>query len=316
MKFGDYPKAGSLDGVTGFRNYVASLGLDMPCDDIVAHGSQSPLGAPIEVDGMTIGHRLAVQPMEGWDCERDGRPSENTKRRWRRFGLSGAKLIWGGEACAVRPDGRANPKQLIMAEHTMGDIAGDARKRHRRAQGGDRRGQRRHRPAAHAFRPLLQAERQHQVRVDDRLPPSAARPQVRRARRPGADERRRDQAPDRGLRRRRQARASLRLRFHRHQALPRLSGARVPERGRPSRPVWRQPGEPHALPARGGRGRPRRGAGPENRRAAVRLRTRCRSSPIRRARRRARSARASRKSMRFPIAMRSAPIRTIRSNTI
>ena len=90
MKFGDYPKAGSLDGVTGFRNYMQSLGLDMPCDDIVAGGPNSPLAAPIEVDGMTIGNRLAVQPMEGWDCERDGRPSENTKRRWRRFGLSAA----------------------------------------------------------------------------------------------------------------------------------------------------------------------------------------------------------------------------------
>ena len=123
MKFGDYPKVGSLDGVTGFRNYVSSLGLDMPCDDIVAHGPSSPLAAPVEVDGMKIGHRLAVQPMEGWDCERDGRPSENTKRRWRRFGLSGAKLLWGGEACAVRPDGRANPKQLIMTEQSMSDIA-------------------------------------------------------------------------------------------------------------------------------------------------------------------------------------------------
>ena len=38
MKFGDYPKIGSLDGVTGFRNYLQSLGLEMPCDDIVAHG--------------------------------------------------------------------------------------------------------------------------------------------------------------------------------------------------------------------------------------------------------------------------------------
>jgi NADPH2 dehydrogenase len=123
MKFGDYPKAGSIEGVAGFRNYVASLGLDIPCDDIVGQGPQSPLGAPIEIDGMKIGHRLAIHPMEGWDCERDGRPSENTKRRWRRFGLSGAKLLWGGEACAVRPDGRANPKQLVMAEHTQGDIA-------------------------------------------------------------------------------------------------------------------------------------------------------------------------------------------------
>jgi 2,4-dienoyl-CoA reductase-like NADH-dependent reductase (Old Yellow Enzyme family) len=123
MKFGDYPKAGSLDGVAGFRSYLRSLGLDMPCDDIVAHGPQSPLAQPVEGDGMRIGHRLAVQPMEGWDCERDGRPSDNTRRRWRRFGLSGAKLVWGGEACAVRPDGRANPRQLVMTDASQGDIA-------------------------------------------------------------------------------------------------------------------------------------------------------------------------------------------------
>ncbi len=86
MKFGDYPKAGSFDGVSGFRSYLQSLGLDMPCDDIVSGGPHSPLGAPLEFDGMTIGHRLAIQPMEGWDCQTDGRPSENTKRRWKRFG--------------------------------------------------------------------------------------------------------------------------------------------------------------------------------------------------------------------------------------
>ena len=123
MKFGDYPKVGSLDGVTGFRNYLQSLGIDMPCDDIVAHGPNAPLAAPVEIDGMKIGHRLAIQPMEGWDCERDGKPSENTKRRWRRFGLSGAKLIWGGEACAVRFDGRANPKQLTMTAESQSAIA-------------------------------------------------------------------------------------------------------------------------------------------------------------------------------------------------
>ena len=37
----------------------------------------------------------------------------NTPRRWRHFGISGAKLIWGGEAAAVQPDGRANPNQLL-----------------------------------------------------------------------------------------------------------------------------------------------------------------------------------------------------------
>ena len=76
MKFGDYPKASSLDGVAGFRDYMKTLGLDMPCDDIVASGPASPLGAPLEVDGMFIGNRLGMQPMEGWDCETDGRPTE------------------------------------------------------------------------------------------------------------------------------------------------------------------------------------------------------------------------------------------------
>src|SRR5262249_15779665 len=36
----------------------------------------------------------------------------HTIRRWHNFGLSGAKLLWGGEAFAVRPEGRANPNQL------------------------------------------------------------------------------------------------------------------------------------------------------------------------------------------------------------
>jgi 2,4-dienoyl-CoA reductase-like NADH-dependent reductase (Old Yellow Enzyme family) len=57
--------------------------------------------------------------MEGWDGTREGAPSDLTRRRWRNFGRSGAKLIWGGEAAAVRPDGRANPNQLLVAESTL-----------------------------------------------------------------------------------------------------------------------------------------------------------------------------------------------------
>src|SRR5204863_7504604 len=44
-------------------------------------------------------------------------------RRWQRFGESGAKLIYGGEAMAVRPDGRANPNQLIINEQNKADLA-------------------------------------------------------------------------------------------------------------------------------------------------------------------------------------------------
>src|SRR5207302_1661795 len=62
-------------------------------------------------------------PMEGWDGSTDGRPSDLTRRRWRNFGTSGAKLIWGGEAVSVRPDGRDNPYQMVLSADTLGDIA-------------------------------------------------------------------------------------------------------------------------------------------------------------------------------------------------
>jgi 2,4-dienoyl-CoA reductase-like NADH-dependent reductase (Old Yellow Enzyme family) len=124
MKFGEFPKIQSLHSTAGLRAHLETLGLDMPCDDIVASGSDSPLAQPIECDGLTIGNRLGIHPMEGWDGQTDGTPTEHTIRRWRRFGESGGKLIWGGEAVAVRADGRANPRQLYMAGHTQFAIAG------------------------------------------------------------------------------------------------------------------------------------------------------------------------------------------------
>jgi 2,4-dienoyl-CoA reductase-like NADH-dependent reductase (Old Yellow Enzyme family) len=61
--------------------------------------------------------------MEGWDALPDGNPSEYTLRRWRRFGNSGASLIWGGEAVAVSHEARANPNQLVIAPHTLAGLA-------------------------------------------------------------------------------------------------------------------------------------------------------------------------------------------------
>src|SRR4030095_16654690 len=46
-----------------------------------------------------------------------------TFRRWERFGASGAKLIWGGEAVAVRHDGRANPNQLLINKDSRDDLS-------------------------------------------------------------------------------------------------------------------------------------------------------------------------------------------------
>src|SRR5690606_18851192 len=79
--------------------------------------------SPYTYRDKSLSNRFSILPMEGWDGTADGHPTDNTRRRWQRFGQSGAKLIWGGEAVAVRHDGRANAKQLILNEKTVNDIA-------------------------------------------------------------------------------------------------------------------------------------------------------------------------------------------------
>ena len=118
-----FQRLGGFKSVEAFKAYVAGVGVDIPCDEQITTGAGSPLLAPIFVDGLSIGNRICVHPMEGWDGTSDGRPTEATVRRWKRFGASGAKLIWGGEAVAVRHDGRANPNQLLINPSTAGDLA-------------------------------------------------------------------------------------------------------------------------------------------------------------------------------------------------
>lgn len=122
MKFGDYVKVKSLQSVANFAAHLRASGLDLPVDEVVA--ADGPLAAPFRRGGLEIGNRFAVQPMEGWDGAPDGSPTEHTRRRWQHFGASGAKLVWGGEAVAVRHDGRANPNQLTLTAATQGAIAG------------------------------------------------------------------------------------------------------------------------------------------------------------------------------------------------
>jgi len=117
-----YLKVAQLRTVEQLRERLEQLGLSLPMDEApLTAAAGSPLAAPIEVGGFQVGNRWCIHPMEGWDANRDGSPTEYTLRRWRWFGLSGAKLIWGGEAAAVRPDGRANPNQtLATAENRAG----------------------------------------------------------------------------------------------------------------------------------------------------------------------------------------------------
>jgi 2,4-dienoyl-CoA reductase-like NADH-dependent reductase (Old Yellow Enzyme family) len=109
-----------------FRAHLEKLGLELPFDEAVEPAPNGALAAPIDlpVPGTRrAGNRFCILPMEGWDGTLDGRPTELVERRWRRFGASGAKLIWGGEAVAVRHDGRANPHQLRLGPDTVDDLA-------------------------------------------------------------------------------------------------------------------------------------------------------------------------------------------------
>ena len=112
-----FPRVAQFKDTTSFRQRLAELGLELPVDDRALSAAEgTPLAEPIAAGNLRIGNRWCIHPMEGWDGTLDGHPSEHTLRRWRHFGLSGAKLIWGGEAAALQHDGRANPNQL-MATH-------------------------------------------------------------------------------------------------------------------------------------------------------------------------------------------------------
>lgn len=121
-----YPQVKNLATVEALRARLEELALDVPVDGEV--DPAGPLATPVTIRDGSAGelrapNRFAVLPMEGWDAGTDGRPTDLVRRRWRRFGAGGSGLVWG-EATAVRPDGRANPNQLVLDESTVDDVAG------------------------------------------------------------------------------------------------------------------------------------------------------------------------------------------------
>ena len=120
-----YTRVSSLNSPEKFRSHLQGLGLSLDFDDELEAGTDSPFAQSLEIGERTVGNRFCVLPMEGWDGTEDGKPSLLTRRRWENFGRSGAKLIWGGEAVAVRQDGRANPNQLLINrsnQHALQDL--------------------------------------------------------------------------------------------------------------------------------------------------------------------------------------------------
>ena len=177
-----WPRVASLRTPAALRARLAALGLALPCDDAVATGAD---GAARARRSISAGRRAArrTEPLRDPADGGLGRhattacPAPLTERRWRRFGASGAGWIWGGEAAAVRADGRANPNQLVIDEQTACPRSPRCARRcsTRRARAGHARAG--GRPAAHAQRALVDA-RAGRAAAAHRLPPSDPRPRA------------------------------------------------------------------------------------------------------------------------------------------
>jgi NADPH2 dehydrogenase len=116
-----FPQIRRLRSVKALRERLAELGAELPVADRV--DPAGPLAQPLAAPAVQLANRFCILPMEGWDGTPDGRPTDLVRRRWSRFGSSGAGLIWGGEAVAVDPAGRANPRQLAIGAHSEADLA-------------------------------------------------------------------------------------------------------------------------------------------------------------------------------------------------
>lgn len=117
-----FPRISSFKTLDQFRSRLTELKLDLPVDRELSDASATGLAQPLVSRAGLIGNRFCILPMEGWDGTVDGKPTDLTRRRWVNFGLSGAKLIWGGEAVAIRQDGRANPNQLLINDANLSEL--------------------------------------------------------------------------------------------------------------------------------------------------------------------------------------------------
>jgi NADPH2 dehydrogenase len=116
-----HPPPGHFRSAAELQQHLHGLGAGYDLDAEVHVGGA--LAQPLEVLGRTLTNRFVAHPMEGWDGTPDGGPSEATLRRWRRFGQSGCGLVCGGEAFAVVPEGRANPRQLHLGTDSERHLA-------------------------------------------------------------------------------------------------------------------------------------------------------------------------------------------------
>ena len=98
------------------RQAFQELGLKVPISQ-----NADCLKTPIYKHGIFIPNRLSIQPMESVDADKQGGPSELTKRRYLRYAKSGAGLIWF-EATSILEESKSNPNQLTINESNLNNF--------------------------------------------------------------------------------------------------------------------------------------------------------------------------------------------------
>jgi len=81
---GSYPRVASFKTAAAFRQHLSACGASLEFDETL-DGAASPLARPFELDGVRVGNRFCILPMEGWDGTADGEPTDLTLRRWERW---------------------------------------------------------------------------------------------------------------------------------------------------------------------------------------------------------------------------------------
>ena len=85
-----WPRVAALRTAETFRAHLAASGIPLALDPTLEPPASSPFARAFEMDGVRVGNRFCILPMEGWDGTPEGDPSELTRRRWMHFGQSGA----------------------------------------------------------------------------------------------------------------------------------------------------------------------------------------------------------------------------------
>jgi len=72
----------------------------------------------LTIGSTTIPNRMGIAPMEGFDSNEDGTPSELARNRYLKYASGGAGLIWF-EAVTIVPEGRSCIRQLALTKENL-----------------------------------------------------------------------------------------------------------------------------------------------------------------------------------------------------